>query len=192
VALALVAGVAAARALLGWRLCTAVVLVTIAGNLALTTRLLRPLWPDQVRVALGRLEPEQFLRRHSSLYAFWEQANAAVPPAGRVMVLEKIPHPYYIDRPFVLASYLEQGMIDYRQVRSPEALAATSEALGITHLAVDLTSLERAGDPFEATVRRLWRDFTARDGELVVREDGYALYALRKSTTIAAVGTTGG
>jgi hypothetical protein len=55
-------------------------------------------------------------------------------------------------------------------------------------VAVDLTGLDRGGDPFEATVRRLWRDFTVQDGELVVREDGYALYALRPPTAFAAAG----
>ncbi len=186
VALALVAAMAAARALLGARGLLAVLVLTVAGNLALTTRLFRPLWPDQVRVALGRLAPDAFLRRHSSLYAFWERANAAVPSTGRILVLEKVPHPYYIERPFVLASYLEQGMIDYREVRSADALARVGEQLGITHVAVDLTGLDRAGDPFEAGVQRLWREFTVQDGELVVREDGYALYAVRPATAAVA------
>src|SRR5262249_26065268 len=157
VALALVAAMSAARAVLGRRAFVPILALTVVGNLALTARLLHPLWRDQVRVAVGRLAPDKFLRRHSSLYAFWERANAVVPPSGRILVLEKIPRPYYIERPFVLASYLEQGMIDYRSVRSPEALARVGEDLGITHVAVDLTGLDRAGDPFEAAVGRLWR-----------------------------------
>src|SRR6185295_12701685 len=54
VALAMVAAVSAGRALLGRRVFLAVVMLTVAGNLALTSRLLNPLWPDQVRVAGGR------------------------------------------------------------------------------------------------------------------------------------------
>src|SRR5438034_1375273 len=77
-ALLLVAAVPAARALLPRRLFTAVVALTLAGNLALTTRLLQPLWPDQVRVATGRLAPAEFLRRHSERFAFWARANAEV------------------------------------------------------------------------------------------------------------------
>jgi hypothetical protein len=190
VVLVLAAAVPAARALLGPRLFVALVALTVAGNLALTSRLLRPLWPDQLRVAMGRLHGEDFLRRHSTRFAFWEGANAAVPPSGRVLVLEKVPHPYYIERPFVLASYLEQGMIDYRQLRGPEDLADVARRLGITHVAVDVAALEAMSDPFEATVSRLWRAFVAQDGELVLRRGGFALYALRPPTAFAS-GTDG-
>src|SRR5262249_12505139 len=114
IALLVVATVPAARQLLGRRLFLAVIAVTFAGHLLLTTRLLQPLWADQGRVVLGRLSPDDFLRRYSPRFAFWERANASVPGDGKVLVLEKIPHPYYITRPFVLGSYLEQGLIDYR------------------------------------------------------------------------------
>ena len=46
--------------------------------------------------------------------------------SGLVLLLEKSPHPYYIERPFVLGSYLEQGMIDYRTVSTPAAVAAAA------------------------------------------------------------------
>jgi hypothetical protein len=164
--------------------------ITIAGDLVLTSRLLHPLWTDQVRVAIGRLEPAEFLRRHSARFAFWERANAAVEPSGLVLVLEKVPQPYYIERPFVLASYLEQGMLDYRVVQSPEALAAVARSEGVTHVAVDMQGLDAAGDPFEASVARLWRGFIAASCEPILRQDGYALYSLRPATAIAA-GRTG-
>jgi hypothetical protein len=191
VILLLAATVPAARALLGPRLFAGVVALTIAGNLALTSRLLRPLWPDQARVALGRLAPADFLRRHSERFAFWERANAAVPPSGRILVLEKIPHPYYIERPFVLGSYLEQGMIDYRTVNDPEALGEAVRRLGVTHVAVDTSALDAAGDPFEAAVGRLWRAYVATQGDFVLREQGYALYALRPPTAVAVRGAHG-
>jgi len=81
-----------------------------------------------------------------------ERANAAVPPGGSVLVLEKIPHPYYIERPFVLGSYLEQGMIDYRTVNDPQVLAEAVRGLGVTHVALEVSALDAAGDPFEAAV----------------------------------------
>jgi hypothetical protein len=190
VALLMVASIPAARRLLGRRLFLAVMVITIAGNLVLTSRLLRPLWTDQVRVAIGRLEPAEFLRRHSARFAFWERANAAVEPSGLVLVLEKVPQPYYIERPFVLASYLEQGMLDYRVVQSPEALAAVARSEGVTHVAVDMQGLDAAGDPFEASVARLWRGFIMGSCEPILRQDGYALYSLRPVTAIAA-GRTG-
>jgi hypothetical protein len=185
VALALVAALPAARRLLGARLFAMAVIVTLAGNTALVTRLWRPLWPDQARVAAGRLAPEEFLRRHSPRYAFWERANAEVPDSGMVLVLEKIPHPYYIERPFVLGSYLEQGALDYRVVTTPGALAAVARARGVTHVAVDLGGLEAAGDPFEAVVARLWRSFIASACEPLVRQGRYGLYALRGETAVA-------
>src|SRR5437773_9647280 len=144
VALLLAATVPAASTLLGRRLAAAVVALTIAGNLTLIGRYLGTLWPDQLRVAVGRLAPEEFLRRYSPRYAFWERANVAVPPAGRVLVLEKIPHPYYIERPFVLASYLEQGLIDYRTIDSAAALAETAPRPGVSHVAVDLSAFAAA------------------------------------------------
>ena len=122
-ALLMVAVTPAARALCGRRLFWLVVAVTVGGNLVLVSRMLRPMWPDQVRVALGRLSPEVFLSRYSDRYVFWHQANQAVPATGRVLVFEKIPHPYFIDRPFVLMSYLEQGMVDYRTVNTVERAA---------------------------------------------------------------------
>jgi hypothetical protein len=193
VVLVLAAAVPAARVLLGRRLFAAAIALTVAGNVALTTRLLRPLWPDQVRVATGRLAPDEFLRRHSPRFAFWERANAEVPAGGLVLVLEKIPHPYYIERPFVLASYLEQGMLDYRQVTTPEALADAAHRLGATHVAVDLDGLDAAGDPFEATVARLWQAFVAEACEgPTVREGGFALYALKTEVGETALAAAAG
>ena len=83
--------------------------------------MLRPMWPDQVRVALGRMAPGAFLDKYSERYVFWHQANRAIR-SPVVLVLEKIPHPYYIERPFVLLSYLEQGLVDYRTVNTLPAL----------------------------------------------------------------------
>jgi hypothetical protein len=152
---------------------------------------LRPTWVDQVRVAAGRLEPAEFLRRHSARFSFWERANAAVEPAGLVLVLEKIPQPYYIERPFVLGSYLEQGLLDYRMVHSPDALAAVARSEGVTHVAIDMQALDVAGDPFEAAVARLWRGFIAAACDPILRQNGYALYSLRPATAIAAGQTDG-
>ena len=185
VALVLAATVPAASMLLGRRLAAAVVAITIAGNLMLIGRYLGTLWPDQARVAVGRLAPDKFLRRYSPRYAFWERANGAVPPTGRVLVLEKIPHPYYIERPFVLASYLEQNVIDYRAIHSAGAFAEAARGLGVTHVAVDVSAFTAAGDPFEATVGRLWRAFVTGECDPVLRQGEYGLYALRAGRAAA-------
>jgi len=182
-ALLLVSALPAARAVLPRRVFALVVALSVVGNLALSTRLLRPLWPDQARVALGRLDENEFLRRHSPRFVFWEQANGEVPAGGLVLVLEKIPHPYYIERPFVLASYLEQGLIDYRSIKTADELATVAHDLGVTHVAVDLAGLNAGSDPFEASVARLWRAFLADEcEEPIVRGGGYALYALHAET----------
>jgi hypothetical protein len=186
VALAIAAAMPGARALLGRRLVVVAVVVTIVGNLAVTSRMLSPLWRDQIRVATGRISAVKFLRRNEPRYAFWEHANETVPASGRILVLEKIPHPYYVERPFVLASYLEQGLIDYRTIDSPRALAAVAHGLGITHVAVDTVGLQAARDPFEAEVGRLWRAFLTSECEFVLRRGGYALYTLNEATAVAA------
>jgi hypothetical protein len=188
VVLLLAATVPAARDLLGRRAFLTVALLTVAGNLALSSRLLQPLWADQARVAVGRLAPDAFLRRHSPRFAFWERANAAVPADGKVLVLEKIPHPYYIERDFVLGSYLEQGMIDYRQVTTVDALADVARDLGITHVAVDVAGLAATDDAYEAAVGRLWRAFVSSECTEVLREGDYALFALRDATAYACAG----
>ncbi|HLK10083.1 MAG TPA: hypothetical protein VKW76_01755 [Candidatus Binatia bacterium] len=188
IALLLVSAVPAAAALAGRRLFALVVALTVAGNLAVTSKLLRPLWPDQVRVAFGRMRPTEFLRRHSDEWVFWERANAVVPPGGRVLVLEKIPHPYYIERPFVLASYLEQGLLDYRTLETPVAFAGAARLLGVTHVAVDVAGLEAEGDPFEARVTALWRRFLSEECEPALRAGGFGLYVLRTPTALAAAG----
>jgi hypothetical protein len=101
-----------------------------------------------------------------------------------VLVLEKVPHPYYIERPFVLGSYLEQGLLDYRALDTPAALATAARELGVTHVAVDLTGLDAAGDPFEASVARLWRGFLGAECEPVLRQSGYGLYALHPNPVV--------
>lgn len=178
IALVLAASTSGAQALAGRRLLPWILVVTIAGNVVLSARLLGPLWPDQVRVALGRLDPESFLLRHSDRYRFWRDANRLVPHDGLVAVFEKIPHPYYIERRFVLLSYLEQGLVDFREVATPEAVLSAMRALGATHLAVDRLGLDAAADPFERQVTALWRATIERLGAPLLVTDAYALYAL--------------
>jgi hypothetical protein len=109
---------------------------------------------------------------------FWQRANAAIPDGEGVVVLEKIPHPYYIARPFALLSYLEQELVDYRVVRTPDALDAATRALGARWVAVDVDGLQAADDPREAAVTALWREFLATHTHPVLEAGGYALYAL--------------
>ena len=181
-ALVLAAAAAGAQALVGRRLLPWIVGVTVASNLALTSRMLLPMWPDQARVALHRLSPQAFLEkwseRSSDHWTFWHEANRVVPASGRVVVLEKIPHPYYIDRPFVLLSYLEQGLVDFRTTNTPDAVLAAMARLGATHVAVDVKGLDADADPFERQVTVLWRGVTDRLGAPVLSAGGYALYAM--------------
>jgi len=181
VVLCLAAAVAGCRALCGERGLRLVAALTIGGNLVLTSTIMRAAWADQVRVAFGVLDDEAYLRKHSDRFVFWERANAAIPAEGRVAVLAKIPHPYEIERPFVLLSFLEQGMFDYRAARSPADLRRELERLGATHVAVDVGALDEQGDPFETHVEGLWRAWVAEQGPPVVNERGWALYAVAPS-----------
>jgi hypothetical protein len=177
-ALVLAAATAGAEALVGRRWLPWIVVATVLGNVALVSRMLLPMWPDQVRVALGQLSPDTFQRRYSDRYVFWHDANRTVSAHGRVAVLEKIPHPYYIDCPYVLLSYLEQGLVDFRDVGTPDAVLAAVRSLGATHVAVDVKGLDGAADPFERQVTSLWRATVARLGAPVLEAGGYALYAV--------------
>lgn len=178
IVLVLGASVAGARALAGPRLLPWVVLVTVVGHLLLDVRVIAPMWQDQLQVAVGRLDPDTFLRRHSDRHAFWAEANRLVPQTGLVAVLEKIPHPYPIERSFLLLSYLEQGLVDYRAIRTPDALLAALRGLGVTHVAVDRPGLDAAADPYEREVTTLWRATVARLGASLYETPTYALYAI--------------
>ena len=185
IVLLLAASVPAVSRLVGRRWVAVVVAITVAVNLGVTAGLLRPMWPDQLRVATGRMTSAAFLRKYSDRWVFWERANQAIPVGARVLVLEKIPHPYYIEHPYVLASYLEQDLVDYRTLDTPDALAGAARLLGVSYVAVDMAGLDAAGDPFEARVAALWRAFLAEQCEVVLRAGGFGLYAIRTPTGLA-------
>ncbi len=185
VALGIAAAVPAARMLCGRRVAAAVLTFTLVANVATASQVDRRMWVDQVRAGIGLMAPDAFLRTWSPRYRFWQLANEAIPPDERVALLEKTPHPYWVARPFMLLSYLEQGLVDYRRVDTVDALAHTLAEMQVRWVAVDTAGLEAAGDPFEASVTRLWRALLAAQGERVVRADGYALYALRPVTAVA-------
>jgi hypothetical protein len=184
VALVLAVATAGARAL-GGRWFPAVVAWTLVGHLVIVSRLALPMLPDQLRVVAGRLSREEYLQRYSERYGFWRRACPVVGTTGLVLVLEKIPHPYFIDCPFVLASYLEQAMIDYRTIGTVPDLEQAAQRLGITHIAVSQVDLERRADPYEARVAALWRGWTVRLGEPQLEVAPYALYALPRPGTPA-------
>jgi hypothetical protein len=177
VVLVMAAATAGARALAG-RWFPAVVALTLTGHLAVASRLALPDLPDQLRVVTGRMSREEYLERHSARYRFWRRACPVIGTTGLVMVLEKIPHPYFIDCPFVLASYLEQAMIDYRTIDTVPDLERAARRLGITHVAVSHVDLARRADPYEARVGALWQAWTSRLGAPRLEVTPYALYAL--------------
>ncbi|HWP64737.1 MAG TPA: hypothetical protein VNO26_02345 [Candidatus Limnocylindria bacterium] len=185
VVLILAAGVAGARAV-GGRWLAPVVAATLAGHLVVTSRLAWPLLADQARVATGRLSREAFLEQYSPRWRFWRRACPVIGTAGVVMVLEKIPHPYLIGCRFVLASYLEQALVDYRRVDTPDALEAAARALGVTHVAVARADLARGADPYETQAVAVWNDWTRRLGVPLLETEAYALYALPPAPGAAA------
>ena len=74
-----------------------------------------------------------------------------------------------------------------------DLLASDQHGLGVTHVAIDLAGLEAGGDPFEASVARLWRSLVAEECDPpLVREGGYALYALRTEMGPTALAAAGG
>ena len=160
------------------RAVTALLALTVLGQAALGARVLAPLWPDSLRVAVGRLSPEEFLRRHEHRYALYALANARVPADGNVLVLAMIPHPYHLERSFTLASPLEQGTIDYRTITGVDDLVTALERFGVTHVIREREREKPAANPIGERVTRLWDDLLARCEEIGESEGG-ALYRLR-------------
>lgn len=172
------AGMGGVARLLSRRLAIALVCVTVAGHLVVTARLAARTFPDELRLAAGAMTPATYLERRSDRYRFWRAVDHVVPADGLVLVLGKIPHPYFIGRPFVLGSYLEQAKIDYRRLADAAALMAITRELGATHVVFVTGDLDRAADPFEARVTSLWRDLRADLGTPLVREGERELFAM--------------
>jgi len=107
--------------------------------------------------------------------------NAVLP-----VILGMIPHPYYyVGRPFVLASPLEQIAIDYRRLASVDELLATLRGLGVTHAVREADPEKEAVNPIGAHVLELWDGLLARSSEIGAVEAG-ALYRLPEPTPARA------
>jgi hypothetical protein len=152
--------------------------VTLAGHLAVTGRLAWTEFPQQARAALGFVSREQYLTGASARYRFWHRACSVIGTRGLALVLEKIPHPYFMECPVVLASYLEQQLVDYRAMTTPGDLETAARRLGATHVVVSQADLDRHADPYEARVTALWRAWVEDLGTPRLEQDGYALYVL--------------
>lgn len=172
------AGLAALARLFPRRLVVGVVAVTVLGQLVVTARLAAATWPDELRVAVGATTRERFLAAHSDRYRFWRAVDAVVPPDGRVLVLGKIPHPYFIDRPFVLGSYLEQTLLDYRRMAGPADVVAAARQAGVGWVVFETEDLGRSADPYERHAVALWAALRAQLGPVLVREGARELYRL--------------
>jgi hypothetical protein len=154
------------------------VAVTLAGHLAVTARLIWPEFPHQVRAAVGLVSRDEFLAAESARYRFWRRACSVIGTRGLAFVLEKIPHPYFMECPVVLASYLEQQLVDYRSIATPGDLDAAARRLGATHVVVSQDDLGRHADPYETRVTALWRAWIGGLGAPQLEQDAYALYVL--------------
>jgi 4-amino-4-deoxy-L-arabinose transferase-like glycosyltransferase len=159
------------------RAVVAVLACTAALQAVTVLRLLAPLAPDSLRVATGRLSEDAFLRRYERRYPLWDLVNREVPPTGNVLILAMIPHPYHVLRPFTLASPLEQGAIDYRQLATVDDLTAALAPFGVTHVVREPEEDKAAANPIGERVTRLWDELIAR-AEKVGESPTGALYRL--------------
>jgi hypothetical protein len=93
------------------------------------------------------------------------------------------PHPrhdppsYHVLRPFTLASPLEQGAIDYRQLATVDDLTAALAPFGVTHVVREPEEDKAAANPIGERVTRLWDELIAR-AEKVGDSPTGALYRL--------------
>jgi hypothetical protein len=157
--------------------CAALAL-TAALQAATSLRVVAPLVPDSLRFATGRLTEDAFLRRYERRYALWDLVNREVPPTGNVLILAMIPHPYHLNRPFTLASPLEQGAIDYRRLETVDDFTAALAPYGVTHVVREPEQEKAAANPIGDRVTRLWDELLA-GAEKVADTPAGALYRLR-------------
>jgi len=168
------------------RAVTVLLVVTVLGQAALAARVMAPLFPDSLRVAIGRMSADAFLRRHEPRYPLASLVQAAVPDDGNVLVLGMIPHPYYyVGRRFTLASPLEQGAIDYRRIETVDEFVAVVQRFGVTHVVREVDPNKRAVNPVGERVPRLWDGLLARCEKLGETAAG-TLYRLRPAAAAMA------
>jgi hypothetical protein len=161
------------------RAVVAVLALTVAGQAFTALRVVAPHVPDSVRVATGRRSEDAFLRRYERRYPLWDLVNREVPPSGNVLILAMIPHPYHLNRHFILASPLEQGAIDYRRLNTVEDFSRELERFGVTHVVREPEEGKAGGaeNPVGERVTRLWDELLAR-AEKVSESPAGALYRL--------------
>jgi hypothetical protein len=160
------------------RVVTAVLAGTVLWQAATALRVVAPLAPDSLRVALGRMSEDAFLRRYERRYPLWDLVNREVPPTGNVLILAMIPHPYHVLRPFTLASPLEQGAIDYRRLATVDDLMVALAPFGVTHVVREPEEDKAADNPVGERVTHLWDELIARSEKVGDSPSG-ALYRLR-------------
>ncbi len=175
------------------RAALAVLVLTALGQGATALRVVAPLAPDSLRVALGRLSEDAFLRRYERRYPLWDLVNREVPADGNVLILAMIPHPYHLQRPFTLASPLEQGAIDYRRLATVDDLAAALVPYGVTHVVREPEEEKAAANPVGGRVTRLWDELVAAAEKVADGPEG-AVYRLppRLRPVVATHGATPG
>ncbi|MEB2285554.1 MAG: hypothetical protein B6D46_14055 [Polyangiaceae bacterium UTPRO1] len=184
--LLLIVAVAACRALgdagpAARRAVAAVLAATALWQGMTALRVVAPLAPDSLRVALGRLSEDAFLRRHERRYALWDLVNREVPADGNVLVLAMIPHPYHLLRRFTLASPLEQGAIDYRRLATVADFTAALAPYGVTHVVREPEEERAAANPVGERVIRLWDALVAGAEKVADGPEG-AVYRLPSHT----------
>jgi hypothetical protein len=156
----------------------ALLALTAAVQSVTALRVMAPLVPDGLRVAVGRMSEDAFLRRYERRYPLWDLVNRELPAGGNVLILAMISHPYHITRPFTLASPLEQGAIDYRGLTTVDELTAALAPFGVTHVVREPEEEKAAANPIGDRVTRLWDELIAR-AEKVGETPTGALYRLR-------------
>jgi hypothetical protein len=87
------------------------------------------------RVVLGLESRDSFLRDNTWYYDDLQWANRNLPRDAYVLLFPR--HGYYLDRPYIVGSTIEQALIDYSAIHTPRELWQQWHGLGITHVIVD-------------------------------------------------------
>jgi len=135
--------------------------------------------PTSAPGADRRLYWEDRFLEHS---AFCREARAALPPGAKVLFFREI-RGYGVGFDYLWGDPVNQALVDYRELRDPEALFKRLRALGVTHVLDHASSGLYGRNPgyYDGRTLALMRECLLRHADVVLARAGISLHRLRSS-----------
>jgi len=120
-----------------------------------------------------------YLDRSVTNYRAFQRMNRTLKRSDRIFLVGDV-RGYYLDIPYVWGDPLNQRVIDYAQMRTPEELAQALYSLGVTHLAYNREAVHSGREAGYFTGRSvvLIEDMLARHSRLQWSVNSWSLYSL--------------